>query len=447
MRAPVFTGACFGAVLAATAALAAAQTPLTLPEAVGIALKSNPALAAAEGRTSGARAVLDRAGAERWPQVRLESRVGRVSEVPTTRLAGMPPLALAEQNSWITSATLQQLVFAGGRVDATVRQAERGAAAARASLQRARQTAAFGAERAFFLLVAAQEETGVAAKNLAAAKSHLRVAGQRLAARVTARFDVLRAEVQAEEALQEAVRADGNLAAARALLLQALGLSTGEFYAVAPEAAVSSRPELDTLLAQALEQRPDLQALARQVEAAAEGVAAARAERLPTLALAADYQYVQPESTTLFSRWSVGAVLSLPAFDGGRAAARRLEAEASLVQARAALDLARRQVEAEVRLAAARAASASAQVQVAERRVAQAEELARLADVRFAGGVGTATELADAKASLAMARYGLVRAHADSGIAGAEMRLAVGAAPREPPGRGTSQDTPLEKAQ
>jgi hypothetical protein len=83
---------------------------------------------------------------------------------------------------------------------------------------------AFGAERAFRHLLATQEEIGVAAKNLAAAENHLRVAGERDAARAAARFDVLRAEVQAEEARQEG---SGRTASSRgAPMLQALGPAT-----------------------------------------------------------------------------------------------------------------------------------------------------------------------------------------------------------------------------
>lgn len=430
MKFPKIAGGCLAALLATLpAAATAAEIPLTLAAAVDLALRNNPALAAAGGRETGAWASLDRTGAEAWPQVRLESRYGHVSEVPVSQLPGLPLVPLAEQDVWVTTATLQQLVYTGGRLSAQVRQAGSGAEAARSARLRARQVAAFAAERAFRQLLAAQEESGVAAQNLAAAEEHLRVAGERLAARAAARFDVLRAEVQAEEARQETIRAAGNLLAARAALLQALGLAAGEYRALAPAVSDAERAGVEQLLAAAEAQRPDLQGLARQVAAAADGLEAARAERLPTLALAADYQLVTPESTTVFTRWSVGAIASLPVLDGGRAAARRGEAEAVLVQARAALEQGRRQVEAEVRQAAARADAAAAQVRVAARRVEQAEELSRLADVRFAGGVGTATEIADAKGTLAGARYGLVRAQADRGVADAEVALALGSMP------------------
>jgi outer membrane protein TolC len=415
----------------APSTVAGAVRPLTLQEAVDIALRSNPALAAADGRESGSWAARDRAAAERWPQLRLDSRLAHVSEVPVNTLPGLGSLALADKDTWVSTATLQQLVYSGGRVSALVRQAGQTAEAARATRLRSRQLVAFGAERAFRLLLAAQEQLDVAAKNLAAAEDHQRVAADRFSARVAARFDVLRAEVQREEARQDGIRADGELQVARAQLLQALGLTGGEYQAQPPVSAAADgvEPGIEELLAAAARQRPDLVALARQRAAAEAGVGAARAERYPTLALAADYQYATPESTTVFSRWSVGALLSLPLLDGGRARAHRGAAEAVLTQARAAFDLAQRQVEVEVRQAAAHRASAAALVRVAARQVEQAEELSRLAEVRFAGGVGTATEVADAAASLARARYGRLRAEAESGIAKAELALAIGALP------------------
>lgn len=430
MRSLLAAGACLACVLASAPRPApAAQTPLTLQEAVGIALRSNPSLGAAEGRESAAWAGVDRSGAERWPQLRLDSKVARVSEVSVIDFPGIAPVALAEEDTWVTTATLQQSLYTGGRVSSLVRQAGSGARAARAARQRAMQAVAFAAERAFLLLLAAQEEVGVAATNLAAAESHLKVANERLAARAAARFDVLRAEVQVEEGRQEVIRADGGRLAAHALLLQALGLADGDYRALAPAPpppGAPGRPALADLLADARRLRPDLLSLKEQIAAAESGVSAVRAERLPTLVVSADYLHAEPESTTLFSRWSVGASVSLPVLDGGRAAAHRLEAAAALVQARAAHDAQLRAVESEVRQALARAASADAQVLVARRRVVQAEELERLAEVRYSGGAGTATETADAQASLARARQGLTRAVADQGIAAAELALAVG---------------------
>ncbi len=429
MKATRMIGACaLAALVAGIGVAAAAEVPLTLTEAVDLALRNNPALAAAAGRESAAWAALDRTAADRWPQLRVDSRVGHVSEVSEIQFPGAAPVPLADEDTWVTTATLQQVLSTGGRISSLVRQAGHGAEAARAARLRARQAVAFAAERSFLLLLAAQEEIDVAAKNLAAAERHLKVASERLAARVAARFDVLRAEVEFEEARQEVIRSDGARQNAHALLLQSLGLPQGDYRAVStqPSAGEPRRSGMESLLAAASRLRPDLLSLRSQVAAAEAGVRAARAERLPTIAASADYLYADPESRTLFSRWSVGASVSLPLLDGGRVAAKCAEAAAALVQANAAYDAQLRTVEVEVRQAVTRAATADAQVLVAARRVAQAEELLRLAEVRFAGGVGTATEVADAQASLARALYSRTRAGAEKGIAAAELALAVG---------------------
>lgn len=415
---------------------AAGPQPLTLAAAVSIALQHNPARAAAEGQEAGAWAALDRAQAEGYPQVRAEGRFLHLSDVPTMTLGPAAPVALGEADTWLGSVSAQQLVWAGGRVSALTRAADRNAAAATAAKTRATQQVVAGAERAFRLLLAAQDEIDAAAKNLLAAEDHLRVARDRLEARVAAQFDVLRAEVGVEEARQEAIRAAGALRVAGAVLLQALGLQEGEYRAVAPGPSGRPRPALADALEDARRRRPELTFFARRLEAADAGVAAARAERFPTLSVGADYQTVTPESNTLYTRWSAGAFASLPILDGGRIAARVGEAEAAAVQARAALEGARRQVDVEVRQAHARAETADAQVTTAAKRLEQAEELLRLAEVRYQGGVGTATEVADAQASLARARFGLTRAQAEQGIAESDLGLAIGTTPTDAPRAG-----------
>lgn len=56
----------------------------------------------------------------------------------------------------------------------------------------------------------------------------------------------------------------------------------------------------------------------------------------------------------------------------------------------------------------------------------QSEEMLRIANVRYQEGVGTATEIADAQTVLTRARQGLVQARVQTGIAEAELHLAVG---------------------
>jgi outer membrane protein len=403
---------------------------LTIEEAVAIAVAGSPAVRGATAGAAAARSAWERAGAEEAVQVRFDSRLAWLSKVPTMQAApGAPAVALGEHTTWSASLVASWTAWSGGRIPALLRQTDASARSLETLASRTLQTAAFAAERAFWLLVASQEEREVAIDTLAAAESHLGVATARFEAGAAARFDVIRAEVQVEESRQGVIQKEASLASARAGLLQALGRSEGDFIVVPP--GIRSRPPipLSDLIGLALVSRPEMEASSWQIEAASALIAAAEAERMPVVTVGADYQVVEPDSATHYDRLSVGAALSVPVLDGGRARARKGEALSTAAQVRASRDGLRLQIEYEVRQAWARIESAEAQTAVAGKRIEQADELLRLAGVRYQGGVGTATEVADAQASLAAGRFGLTRARAELGIAEAELRLAVGASP------------------
>ncbi len=413
---------------AARAGEEAQPAALTLGRAVAMAVAGHPALVEAGQRQAAAEASVRLARAEKGVQVRLDSRYTRLSKVASlSPIPGGPSISLGEKDSWTADLAAQKVIYSGGRLEALVHQAADGAKAAEASRSRAVQAVAFNAERAFRLLLAAQQSEEVARLSLAAAEEHLKAARDRFEAKAAARFDVLRAEVQVEESRQELIAAAAGLLTARAGLLAAVGLAEGEFTAVEPETSSAPRPRLEELLEQARLGRPEAAAAGWRIAAAAEGVKAARGESWPTVSLAADYLWADPESLMTYDRWAVAAVVTVPILDGGRRSARRESARAQQAQAEAARREVWLAIDAEVRQAYARAESSDDAVAVAGKRIEQAEELLRLANVRYAGGVGTAMEIADAQASLTRARQGLTSARAERGIAEAELRLAVGA--------------------
>ena len=245
--------------------------------------------------------------------------------------------------------------------------------------------------------------------------------------RAAAQFDVLRADVQVEEAQQEVIQAVGNIQAAQAALVQALGVNEGVFIAVgATTPTVAPLPTLEKLQQQAAAMRPELRAVDWQIRAAESAISAARAERRPTVSLLAEYQLVSPESPLLLTRWSVGIAMSLPLLDGGATRAKQQEATAQHEEIRATQEALHQAVVAEVTQSYAQLLSAQAQITVASKRVEQSEEMLRIANVRYQEGVGTATEIADAQTVLTRARQGLVQARVQTGIAEAELHLAVG---------------------
>ena len=407
-----------------------AQKPvlLTRDEAVALALQHNPALREDSERTAAARATTDLVRSAEQLQFNVNSRYSTVNEVPTISIVpSIPPIALADKTVLTTNFSAQQVIYSGGRLPAQVRQAQNIAQAVEVNNQRTRQRVAFVAESTFYQYYAALRDQNVAQQALADAESHLKVAQARYDARAVPQFDVLHAEVQVQEAQQNLIQAQSGIEIAHAALLQALGLPAGSFTTSDADLEVpATMPNRDEQLQQARTQRPELQAIDWQLKAADAAVLAARGERKPTVALTANYQWVTPESLMLGNQLTLAAVASLPVLDGGAAGAKIRQAEAQREQLRAQRDTVSNGIATEVRQAYAQAVSANAQITVARKRLQEAEELFRVANVRYEGGVGTPTEVADALTTLTTARQGVTRALTAWGIASAQLRYATG---------------------
>ena len=175
-----------------------------------------------------------------------------------------------------------------------------------------------------------------------------------------------------------------------------------------PGRAVASLP------ATLLEQRPDLVAAARQVQAAAADRQQARADRLPRVSLLGSIGLMHIATSGGAgsqdgSTWSIGPLaVSLPLFDGGRRAAQESAARAAyddaVVQWQAALRGAVREVE-EALVALATVAAREADIGIATEGF---EASLRAAEARWRGGVGSLYELEDARRTALAAKSALV---------------------------------------
>ena len=406
------------------------STALTIDQAVALALKQNPALREATARAQEAAAGVQRAKAPEQPQVRATGAYDTANFVPSFQLAPppAPPFPLGLKTTWLADLNAEQVIFSNGRLQALVRQATNNARAVQVSNERTQQQVVYQTERAFYMLVAAQRERAVAAQAVVTAEEHLRVADASFAAATVAHFDVLRAQVQVEEARQQLIGAESDITIARAGLLQAMGQQDGNFTAIEPPTtSLPVPPPLANLLGRAHLQRPELRALGYQLTAAEAAIVAAKGEQGPTVSVSLDYQGVKPGSPFLYSRWLFGAMVSMPIFDGGAIKADQQLATAQQAQLVASRDTALDEVDTEVRQAYARLTSSAEQVTVAQTRVDEATEALRIANVRYAAGVGTAVEVADAESSFTSAQQGLTQAITQWGIATAELRYATGA--------------------
>jgi len=257
----------------------------------------------------------------------------------------------------------------------------------------------------------------------------LRLTQRRFEAGDVAELDVIR--IQTELAATEAELIA--LERARTLQEHALAVLLGEppsaFALPAAEAEAQALPVIPPgVPATVLARRPDVAAAQAALLAAQARVGVAQSAWFPRLSLTGAAGYASPELGDLFQwsarAWGVGALLSLPLFDGGRREAGVQGATAQLDEAaaqhRAQLLQALREVEdqlAALRLLGEQSAAQGRAVQAAQRASALSEN-------RYRNGLVSQLELLDARrnelqqkrqaqrvaAAQAQATVGLVRA-------------------------------------
>lgn len=222
--------------------------------------------------------------------------------------------------------------------------------------------------------------------------------------------DVLRAEQEVVSNRADVVQADETLRRAR----ESLGLALGypEDWGVTPEIKVDGL----TADAQALcspvanaEDRSDVRAARLNVEVAERTAKSANYGYAPTLDLVSGVNYTTQEVTSNGRpvQWSIGAVLSVPLYDGGRLSAERYVNQAGADTARQQLTEANRQARLQVIQAQRGMVVAASNYEVSRNARAIAEESARLSRIAFMHGTGTSFDLVDSARRLRLAEIDL----------------------------------------
>jgi outer membrane protein TolC len=177
---------------------------------------------------------------------------------------------------------------------------------------------------------------------------------------------------------------------------------------------------------------PDLvRAPVRQAETAVQqseaAVDVARSQRFPTVNLTSSYGEVAYPSGTLpndFRRnWTVGAIVQVPIFNGGRIRADEAIARADARIAEARLQQARELAQLDTQSAYEELRAAVAAWEASAGTVQQAQRAYEIADLRYREGVSTQLELSDARLLLVQAQASRAQSARDLQVARARVAL------------------------
>src|SRR2546426_43410 len=425
------------ALLAAAAPPAVAQgaaqlqpSQLSLVEALRLGLEQNQQLRVAAFEVTVARAQLAQARAGAAIQGNVQASYTRTEETSVT-IPGGPTLPLYP-NLYDARLLLQYPLYSGGRVEAQIAMAEANLKGAVATLGRITQQLVFTIRQAYYQLLLAQAGFDSANHSVAQAAENLRVARARVATGVSPKFDEVQADVALATARQVQVRARNGVAQAMQGLAGLLNLALDRTLAPADGfAVIVVETPLDLLIAQALATRPELAEVRARQAAAQAGIQLAESGGRLNLGLSGAFDYSNTNGfipgTTLSSSWSVTLAATLSILDGGLTMERINEARQRLEQLKAAELSQRQAIELDVRQSYLNLQSAREELTGADALQAQAAEALRIANVRFAAGVGTSLEVLSAQASSSQAEVAKAQALFTYNVARAALVRAVGA--------------------
>jgi outer membrane protein TolC len=433
-------------------ALSPFSTPLSLADAVNLALRQSPAVLRAKKDLEAAQGVSIQSRAIAIPKLDLsggynavEGGDANVLRFPSS-LAGSPagsnnpsafPSSFGNDQNWSTQLRIVQSIYEGGRILSSLRSARLVREQALFGYQTAVADTVLNVQIAYADVLLAEQQIVVQEASVDLLKRELADTQRRFDAGTVPRFNVLRAEVELANARPRLIRARNGLRTAKNNLANLLGVDV-------PKEALEDIPlklsgkleavpypiELRRALALALERRSELGALRKAEALRKEELVTAKAGYKPSLETYAGYDaHNSPFSSDLTAEkhgWIAGVQLNWNLFDGLRTQGKVREATALGAKAGIDLDDAGRRIELEVRTSFSTFIEADEVLKSQEKVVEEAEESLRLATARAEAGTGTQLDVLGAQTALTEARTTQIQALHDYAVARARLERAVG---------------------
>ena len=274
------------------------------------------------------------------------------------------------------------------------------------SAQDAKDLVVLAVGGAYLQVIAAEARINSQHAQIQTAEASFRQATEQRGAGVLSLTDLNRTEAQLLTERQRLVSLENDLSKRKINLARLVGLPATDAYEITDDIPYSTIPQIDEdkALKEAYESRSDLKAAEAQTRAARYSRTAARAERLPSLSLSADYGTIGTNPAQAHGTFAVVGTLNLPIWQGGRAEGDIEQAEAALVQRHAELEDTRGRVEADVRSAFLDLRAAAQQVEVARRNIEISRQNLELTQQRLEAKVTENVEVIQAQQASATAQ-------------------------------------------
>ncbi len=379
--------------------LARAQTPaaISLVQAQEIALKNHPRIASAALIAEASRSAIKEVRSAYYPT--LSGNMTAVgAEHGSTLSAGAvttSSIYSRESNGFVAS----QLLTDFGRTHNLEQSAMLRSESEDQNVTNTRADVLVNVKQAYYQALAAESVLRAARAALDLRRLTLRQVTALAQSALRSTVDVSFAQVNVSQAELDLLRAQNDARANHARLSAAMGYARDQPFSITDE-PLPPVPEsdVDTLIAEALRERPDLATLKLNQESLTRYAEAEKDLRNPTISAAAAAGIAPVRDPRIQQTYSaVGFNINIPVLNGGLFKARREEAESRAAAADKDVEALSVQIASDVRVAWLDANDAFQRLDVTTRMVAEAKEALRLAQARYDNALGSIVELSEAQ--------------------------------------------------
>lgn len=419
----------FGAISTAlTMLFVQQQGPMTMDQAIGVAITNSYAIKNAEETIKSNDQKVREAAGMLGPKVTTNYNYLRYGKSQTGTIGGTTiTFTPIDTNVWSTKLEMPVDLLGVGR--STVESAKAGVEASRNSRTAVINDLKLNVRKVYIQVLRAKNLVDVAEQGLKNISTRVDQAAKQYREGAIAKIDLTRLEAQMANSQADLIAAQNGLQLAKQLMNLTLARPIETDFDVVGlpiTGAVSSGA--DELIAKGRAERPEAKSLANTITALNAVKKVSNAGMTPSLNLAVqNQQTLDPVGLSPQREVNTAALnLSVPLYDSGVSKAKVKQTEATIAQTQNNLELLMLAISQEVRSAVTQMSNAKARLAAAEKQVALAEEVVRIARIRRDAGEGTTLEIIDAETQWVTAKNNLINATYDLYQAHAELQRAVG---------------------
>ena len=329
-----------------------------------------------------------------------EARLGNFTGTSNVYFPGIN-IELGNVDYYSANLKLEQPIYMGGKVQSAYRMAKIGHQISTYNRQLQTSDVILATDKAYWNLVSVKEKVSMAEKYVDMLSALVRDLNNAFELELTTKNELLKAQVQLNQAKLDLFRVKNAYVLSRMSLCQVIGKDLQTDIVAVDTSIVVGQQTLDpNYQSKAMLQRPELLMLDKQVDLSKESVKNARADYLPQLGVGASYSHTSKIENLTGSNnlMAVQANVSIPVFHWNERKHKLATARHQSRQRELELERTRDLISLEVQQSYFNLQEAYQQIELAKISMEQANENVTLTKNSFYEGLANTTEMLDAQA-------------------------------------------------